>query len=71
MRTLSKSVPIMFAFDLIILGLSTAFWYSFFQLPEYLKLATIIITIVAGLFSLFLKANYNQFLKDYEDEEVH
>lgn len=58
MRTLSKSVPIMFAFDLIILGLSTAFWYGFFQLPQNLKLVTIIITVIAGLFSLFLKANY-------------
>ncbi len=58
MRILSKSVPIMFTFDLIILGLSTTFWYGFFQLPTNLKLATIIITIVTGLFALFLKANY-------------
>ena len=36
MKTLSKSVPIMFTFDLIILGLSTAFWYGFFQLPQKL-----------------------------------
>lgn len=58
MRVLSKSVPIMFTFDLIILGLSTVFWYGFFQLPQNLKLVTLLVTVIAGLFSLFLKANY-------------
>lgn len=58
MRVLSKSVPIMFTFDLIILGLSTVFWYGFFQLPQNLKLVTLLVTVIVGLFSLFLKANY-------------
>ena len=48
----------MFTFDLIILGLSTTFWYGFFQLPQNLKIVTIIIVILTGLISLFLKANY-------------
>ena len=48
----------MFTFELIILGLSTTFWYGFFQLPQNLKIVTIIIVILTGLISLFLKANY-------------
>ncbi len=34
MKILSKSIPIMFTSDLIILGLSTTFWYGFFQEPN-------------------------------------
>ena len=48
----------MFTFDLIILGLSTTFWYGFFQLPQNLKIVTVIFVVLTGLISLFLKANY-------------
>lgn len=58
MKILSKSIPIMFTFDLIILGLSTTFWYGFFQLPQNLKIVTVIFVVLTGLISLFLKANY-------------
>ena len=57
MRTLSKSVPIMFTFDLIILGLSTTFWYGFFNFPKFYGLPIILI-VLTGLAVLFLKANY-------------
>ena len=58
MKILSKSIPIMFTFDLIILGLSTTLWYGFFQLPQNLKIVTVIFVVLTGLISLFLKANY-------------
>ena len=58
MKILSKSIPIMFTFDLIILGLSTIFWYGFFQLPQNLKIVTILSVVLTGLISLFLKDNY-------------
>lgn len=58
MKILSKSIPIMFTFDLIILGFSTTFWYGFFQLPQNLKIVTVIFVVLTGLISLFLKANY-------------
>ena len=48
----------MFTFDLIILGLSTIFWYGFFQLPQNLKIVTILSVVLTGLISLFLKDNY-------------
>ena len=47
----------MFSFDLIILGLSTAFWYGFFNLPNLYGLPIVLI-IITGLVVLFLKANY-------------
>jgi lipopolysaccharide/colanic/teichoic acid biosynthesis glycosyltransferase len=57
MNSLTKSIPIMFFFDLIAISLSTYFWYTHFNLP-YFKGIPIIITVVVGLITLFLKANY-------------
>ena len=57
MRVLSKSVPIMFTFDLIILGLSTAFWYDHFNFQMFYGIPIVLI-ILMGLIVLFLKANY-------------
>ncbi|MBQ7764254.1 sugar transferase [bacterium] len=57
MRSLSKSIPLMFTFDLIILGLSTAFWYQHFNFPKFYGLPVLII-VLTGLAVLFLKANY-------------
>ena len=47
----------MFTFDLIILGLSTAFWYQHFNFPQFYGLPVLII-VLTGLAVLFLKANY-------------
>lgn len=58
MKILSKSIPIMFTFDLIILGLSTALWCGVFQFSLRLKVAIVLMVVIAGLVALFLKSNY-------------
>ncbi len=56
-KQLSKSVLIMFLFDLIVFLLSTTFWYDYFKMPFFYGIPILLI-MATGLISLFLKANY-------------
>lgn len=58
MKTLSKSVIIMFLYDALILGLSSCFWYAKFNLMPKLLIPAVLLIVATGLFTLFLKANY-------------
>lgn len=67
---LSKSILIMFLFDIAVMVASTTFWYSGFGLPENLLDMTVLITALSGVAVLFLKDNYkirefNTTLKNY------
>ena len=57
-KTLSKSVFIMFIFDLLILFLSTLMWaYAFnYSVKAIIFLTLLVVTV--GLIVLFLKGNY-------------
>lgn len=57
-KTLSKSVIIMFLYDALIFGISSYIWYAKFNLTPKLIVPTVLLILVTGLFSLFLKANY-------------
>lgn len=58
MKTLSRSVTVMFLFDFTILSLSTFFVTGFFGFPPVLRFLSIFLITVTGLVSLFLKGNY-------------
>ena len=58
MKTLSKSVIIMFLYDALILGLSSCFWYAKFNLASKMLIPAVLLIVATGLFTLFLKANY-------------
>ena len=58
MKMLSKSILIMFIFDLLILFSSTTFWYEFFNLSSKFYIPALIFIIFTGIITLFLKANY-------------
>ena len=58
MKTLSKSVIIMFLYDALILGLSSYFWYAKFNLASKMLIPVVLLIVATGLFTLFLKANY-------------
>ena len=58
MKTLSKSVIIMFLYDALIFGLSSYFWYAKFNLVPKLLIPTVLLIVATGLFSLTLKSNY-------------
>lgn len=57
-RVLSKSVIFMFLFDMFIFALSTAYWYDNLQLNDRFFMPVIVLTVLTGLFTLFLKSNY-------------
>lgn len=57
-RQLSKSCGIMVIFDFIVLTFSTYYFYNLFNLDKKWLIPTICLTVIAGLFSLFLKDNY-------------
>ena len=57
-RALSRSVFVMFLFDLVVLSSSTAIWYEYFDLPNYLAVFIIFLTVITGIVSLFLKGHY-------------
>lgn len=58
MKVLSKSIPIMFIFDLLILFLSTSMWAFIFNYSvKAIIFLTLLVTTV-GLIVLFLKGNY-------------
>ena len=58
MKTLSKSVIIMFLYDALIFGLSSYFWYAKFNLTSKMLIPTVLLIVATGLFSLTLKSNY-------------
>ena len=58
MKCLSKSISIMFLFDLLILYISTIFWCDFFELSLKISALSICLVILTGLIVLFLKGNY-------------
>ena len=58
MRTLSRSVGIMFLFDLTILGLSTYLWANFFGYTQKAIFILCFLVLAVGLSVLFLKGNY-------------
>lgn len=69
-NTLSKSILIMFLFDLITLVISTVYWFNHFNLPFELMDITVLLTTLTGIIVLFLKDNYkirefNSTLKNY------
>lgn len=58
MRCLSRSVSVMFIFDLLILTISTSFWCRYFDLSTQLGIFACISIVITGLVTLFLKSNY-------------
>ena len=58
MKTLSKSVIIMFLYDTLIFGLSSCLWYVKFNLIFKMLIPAVLLIVATGLFTLFLKANY-------------
>ena len=58
MKTLSKSVIIMFLYDALIFELSSYFWYAKFNLTSKMLIPAVLLIVATGLFTLFLKANY-------------
>ncbi len=58
MHRLSKSVSIMFLFDLIVLAVSAGFWYSYTGLEKNLFLPVCMLIVLCGLITLYLKSNY-------------
>ena len=70
MRLISKSILIMFIFDMFTLLVSTTLWYTYFELPIDFLDITVLLTVLSGLAVLFLKDNYkirefNVTLKNY------
>ena len=57
-KSLSKSVWIMFLFDFMILSLSTMIWASIFDYTPKAIVFLCITTVLTGLVVLFLKGNY-------------
>ena len=57
-RALSRSVFVMFLFDLAVLSSVTAIWYEYFHLPKYLTPFIVLLTTITGISSLFLKGHY-------------
>ena len=55
MQQLSRSVGLMFLFDLMTLLVSTTLWYNYFSLPVGYKEFIIFLTVFTGLVCLFLK----------------
>lgn len=58
LKNLSKSVEIMFIFDLLIFICSTIYLYNFFNLNNSYLIITVCLYIITGLTVLFLKDNY-------------
>lgn len=58
MKSLSKSVLVMFIYDLLVFLLSSWFWYEKTGLDKKLFIPAVALVVVTGLFTLFLKANY-------------
>lgn len=57
-RALSKSVFIMFLFDLTLISLSTSFWCEFFNIPDSITMFILFSTVITGIITVFLKGHY-------------
>ena len=57
-KSLSKSVVLLFLYDFAVIFCSTLIWYKYFNLPENYFGSVTIITLLVGMFTLFLKDNY-------------
>ncbi len=64
MKNLSKSITIMFLFDLVIFCLSTYFWSSFFCYTTKAIGILCFLVVSIGLIVLFLKGNYK--IRDFK-----
>lgn len=58
MKIISKSVIIMFLFDMAAVILSTYFLYQYFGLPQRFQLFVVVLTAVFGAIVLYLKSQY-------------
>ncbi len=58
MHKLSRSVVVMFLFDLFVLVSSTSYWYKQFQLNNNFLILTSLVITLCGLATFFLKSNY-------------
>ena len=58
MKSLSRSVTIMFLFDLLILSITTYAVGSFLDFSFKLNIGVTVLTTLSGLIVLFLKGNY-------------
>ena len=58
LKSLSKSVVLLFLYDFAVIFCSTLIWYKYFNLPENYFGSVTIITLLVGMFTLFLKDNY-------------
>ncbi len=56
-KNLSKSVTIMFIYDLLVFSLVTTFWYLNFKILS-LYYVPVLLIVITGIISLFLKGNY-------------
>lgn len=70
LRLLSRSIAIMFLYDLFIFIISTTFWSIYWKLPANFLDTIVYLTALFGIFVLFLKDNYtirefNVNLKNY------
>ena len=57
-KSLSKSVVLLFLYDFAVIFCSTLIFYKYFNLPENYFGSITIITLLVGMFTLFLKDNY-------------
>ena len=57
-RALSRSVFIMFLFDLILISVSTSFWCEFFNIPDSITMFILFSTVITGIITVFLKGHY-------------
>lgn len=58
MKLISRSILIMFIFDLITISVSSIFWYDRLGLPDDLLNLAVMLIVLTGLISLYLKGNY-------------
>lgn len=57
-KLISKSVIIMFLFDLVAIAAVSYFCYRYFGLPQRLHIPTVLLTTVLGVSVLYLKSQY-------------
>ncbi len=57
-KSLSKSVVLLFLYDFAIIFCSTLILYKYFNLPENYAVSVTIVNLLVGMFTLFLKDNY-------------
>lgn len=58
MKLISRSILIMFIFDLITISVSSICWYDRLGLPDDLLNLSVMLIVLTGLIALYLKGNY-------------